>query len=627
MPKRLDKFSGSRLRSSTSTPPSGSAAIAASARSIIPARLKEAIERIGPVFAQFYGQAEAPMVLTYPRWLPGEHSPNGMIDKVAGLIVRGDGARIEWTRDPVDMFPFHIDPKGAKSIEVEFQFLSPLSTKEGRVVMTPEMLNAQWISLALYPAGYCTRGIRIASAIKLPQGWRFATALETDHVDGQWTHFKSTTFETFADSPLIAGKHFKQIDLDPGAARPVRFNVIADSPDELEMTPQQIEAHRNLVRQADRNFGSRHYDHYDFLHSLSDKMGGTGLEHHQSSENGTSFKYFTDWENGVAERDLLAHEYTHSWNGKFRRGADLWTPTFNTPMRNSLLWMYEGQTQYWGFVLGARSGLMSKQEALDAFAETAAEYDHMRGRVWKALIDTTNDPIVDDNRTLGWPSWQRYEDYYSEGQLVWLDADTLIRERSGGKRSLSDFARQFFGVYDGSFIPQTYTFADVVKALNVVEPYDWATFLKTRLDGHGPGAPLDGVTRGGYRLVYTDVQSSYGKSMDGLHETTDLMYSLGLAVNHEGLLTNVQWEGPAFKSGLSMDSQLIAVNGVGFTPDILKAAVKAAKGGTEPIELLVKSHNHYRTARIDWHEGLKYPHLERVSKGKASLDAILEPLP
>ncbi len=568
----------------------------------------------------------APIVLTYPRWLPGAHNPGGSIDKLAGLIVHAGGKRLEWKRDTADVFAFHIDPQGAKTLDIEFQFLSAVSTREGRVVMTPEMLNAQWISLALYPAGYFTRDIKVKASIKLPDGWKYATALETDHDDGPWAYFKTTTFNTFADSPLIAGKYFKQVELDPGGPAPVRLDVIADSPEQLEMKPDQIAAHKNLVKQAYLNFGSHHYSPYDFLFSLSDKMGGNGLEHHQSSEDGTSPKYFTDWEKGSAGRDLLAHEFTHSWDGKFRRGADLWTPTFNVPMRDSLLWVYEGQTQYWGYVLAARSGLMPKQDVLDAIAETAALYDHRVGREWKALIDTTNDPIVAQRRPLSWLSWQRSEDYYSEGQLIWLDADTLIRERSGGKRSLTDFARRFFGIYDGSFVTQTYTFEDVVKALNAVEPYDWATFLRTRLEGHGPGAPLDGIARGGYKLVYTEVQTPYAKSAEARRETSDFMYSLGLAVGRDGQLTGVQWEGPAFKSGLTADTQLIAVNGLTYSGDILKAAVKAAKGTNQPIELLVKANNHFRTVRIDWHEGLKYPHLEKVGTGPGSLDAILEPL-
>ncbi len=579
--------------------------------------IKEMVPLAGP----------GPVVLTYPKWLPGAHSPGGSIDKVAGLIIHADGKRVEWTRDPVEVTAFHIDPpKGAKSLEVEFQFLSAVSTREGRVVMTPEMLNAQWISLALYPAGYFTRDIHIKTSIKLPVGWKYATALETEHEDSQWVHFKTTSFNTFADSPLIAGKYYKQVDLDPGGPAPVHLDVIADSPEQLEMTPAQITAHKNLVKQAYLNFGSHHYSHYDFLFSLSDKMGGNGLEHHQSSEDGTTPGYFKDWDKGSAGRDLLAHEYTHSWDGKFRRGADLWTPTFNVPMRDSLLWVYEGQTQYWGYVLAARSGLMSKQDTLDAIALTAATYDHRVGREWKALIDTTNDPIVSSRRPQSWLSWQRSEDYYSEGQLIWLDADTLIREKSGGKHSLSDFARLFFGVDDGSFITHTYTFEDVVTALNTIQPYDWTRFLKTRLEGHGPGAPLDGLKRGGYNLVYTDVQSPYAKSVETRRGNADFMYSLGFAVNKEGALAEVQWEGPAFKVGLTADTQLIAVNGLNYSGDLLKEAVKAAKTSKEPIELLVKINNHYRTVKIDWHGGLLYPHLEKIGTGEGSLDAILAPM-
>ncbi len=565
-----------------------------------------------------------PVVLTYPRWLPGAHSPGGAIDKLAGLIIRADGKRVEWLRDPVDVTAFHVSPPaGAKALEIEFQFLSPVSTREGRVVMTPEMLNAEWISLALYPAGYFTRDIKVDASIKLPEGWKYATALETASEAGGVVKFKTTTFNTFADSPLIAGRYYKQVDLDPGGPAPVRLDIIADAPEELDIKPEQVAAHRSLVQQAYRVFGSHHYDHYDFLLTLSDKMGGNGLEHHRSSEDGTSPKYFTEWDKGSAGRDLLAHEFTHSWDGKFRRGADLWTPTFNVPMRDSLLWVYEGQTQYWGYVLAARSGLMSKQDTLDAIALTAASYDHRVGREWRALEDTTNDPIIAQRRPLSWLSWQRSEDYYSEGQLIWLDADTLIREKTGGKRSLDDFAKTFFGVDNGSFVTHTYVFDDVVKALNGVMPYDWASFLTTRLEGHGPGAPLDGLKRGGYALTYTDVESAYAKSNAMRRKSADFMYSLGFVVGKDGQLADVQWEGPAFKAGLTADTQIIAVNGLAYDADNLKTAVRNAKGSGPAVELLVKINDHFRTVKIDWHDGLRYPHLEKAGKGEPSLDAIL----
>jgi predicted metalloprotease with PDZ domain len=405
----------------------------------------------------------------------------------------------------------------------------------------------------------------------------------------------------------------------------VTLDVIADKPELLEAKPEQIAAHKALVQQAYKVFGSHHYDHYDFLFSLSDRMGGEGLEHHQSSEDGTQPKYFTDWDKSPAGRDLLAHEYTHSWDGKFRRPADLWTPNFNVPMRDSLLWVYEGQTQYWGYVLAARSGLLSKQEALDAIALTAATYDHRVGRSWRAMEDTTNDPIIAQRRPLSWLSWQRSEDYYSEGQLIWLDADTLIREKTGGAKSLDDFAKAFFGVENGSFVTKTYTFDDVVAALNGVYPYDWTKFLRTRLDGHGHGAPLDGVARGGYRLVYTDKETEYQKSVEARRKSTDLMFGLGLSVSKDGKLTDVQWDGPAFKAGLTEGVEIVAVNGETYSGDALKDAVKAAKGTAAPIELIVKTKDEFRTVRIDYHDGLRYPRFERTAATPARLDDILTP--
>src|SRR6202171_5516101 len=352
-------------------------------------------------------------------------------------------------------------------------------------------------------------------------------------------------------------------------------------------------------------------------------MGGIGLEHHQSSEDGTLPGYFTEWDRSADARGLLPHEYTHSWNGKFRRPADRWTPNFNVPMRDSLLWVYEGQTQYWGFVLAARAGLLTRQQALDALAATAATYDHRIGRDWRALQDTTNDPIAAMRRALPWRSWERSEDYYSEGQLMWLDVDTLIRERSGGQRSLDDFAKAFFGISDGSFVPSTYGFGDVVKALNSVQPYDWETFLRARLDGHGPGAPLDGVTRGGYKLVYTETPSDYFKGSETRRKVTDLTYSLGMVIGAEGRLNGVLWEGPAYKSGLTVGTQIIAVNGVTFDADRLKRAIKDAKSSGAAIELLVKSGDRFRTVPIAYHDGLRYPRLERDGSTPTRLDQIL----
>ena len=565
------------------------------------------------------------LVLFYPQWLPGNHSPTGRIDKLAGLTIRANGMPVEWRRDTVNVFAFHIAvPANATALDAEFQYLSPVDSDEGRIVMTPEMLNLQWNAVVLYPAGYFTRQIMVEPGVRLPDNWQFATALETATSNGGLTNFKRVPLETLVDSPIFAGRYFKRVDLEASGGAPVHLDIVADRADLLEMKPEQLAAHRGLVEQANELFGSHHYDHYDLLLALTNRMGGIGLEHHQSSENGTAATYFTEWEKNVDRRDLLPHEYTHSWNGKFRRPADLWTPSFNMPMRDSLLWVYEGQTEYWGFVLAARSGLWTRQQALDAIAATAAVYDHRAGREWRSLEDTTNDPIMTMRRPLPWRSWQRSEDYYLEGQLVWLDADTLIRELSHGARSLDDFARAFFGINDGSYIPVTYTFDDVVNALNRVQPHDWNKFLRARLDGHGPGAPLDGLNRGGYKLVYKETPSEYFKNEEERRKISDLTYSLGMIIGNEGKLTEVLWEGLAYQKGLTVGTQIIAVDGIAYNIDRLKAAIKDAQKTGSSIELLVKNGDHYRTVRMDYHDGLRYPHLERTG-AVAFLDQILAP--
>jgi predicted metalloprotease with PDZ domain len=496
-------------------------------------------------------KGSGPLTLLYAKWLPGNHSPSGPIDKLAGLTITAGGAPVVWKRDPVDVYAFHVEvPAGVRRLDLAFQFHSPVSGREGRIMMTPDMLSLQWNTLALYPAGHFARYIQVAPSVRLPEGFTAATALESAGTKAGVIAYQLTNFATLVDSPMIAGRYFTRYDLDPGGPARVSLDVIADKPADLVATPAQLAAHRALVTQAYKAFGSHHYDHYDFLFSLSDKMGGIGLEHHRSSEDGARPKYFLDWDKTPAGRDLLAHEFTHSWNGKFRRPADLWTPNFNVPTGDSLLWVYEGQTQYWGYVLAAHSGLWSKQQALDAILLTAATYDHRSGRAWRDLEDTALDPIIAMRRPLPWFSWQRSEDYYSEGQLNWLDADTLISERTSGARSLDDFAAAFFGMDNGSYVTRTYSFADVVAALNAVTPYDWAGFLTTRLHRHGSGAPLDGLARGGYRLAYDDVESDYLKSAETARKFTDFSFSLGMNVSAGGAgstagsLSSVDWDGP-----------------------------------------------------------------------------------
>lgn len=569
------------------------------------------------------------VTLLYPQWLPGNHSPTGPIDKLAGLLIRGNGDdRIEWRRDVTDMHAFHVDvPAGVSQLELQFEYVTPTDTSQWRVVMTPDLLNLQWEKALLYPAGYYVRQIPVEVSVKLPPGWQFATALRGAQRTGDTVHFARASLETVVDSPLFAGAHYRRVDLAGASDRPVRLNIFADSPGELQATDEQIEHHRRAVREAVALFGSRQYREYDFLLAISGHLGGIGLEHHESSENGVGLGYFTDWSGNGNVRDLLPHEMVHSWNGKFRRPADLWTPNYNVPMQPSLLWVYEGMTEYLGVVLAGRSGLWSPDFTRDILARYAANYDSGRaGRQWRNLQDTTQAPIINYRGKVSYVSWQRSKDYYTEGMLLWLDVDTRIRELSRGKRSLDDFAKAFFGAHDGRLEPLTYTFDDVVTTLNTVVPYDWAALLRARLDGHGPGAPLDGLERGGWRVVYKDEPSATTKESDGADGTQDFLYSLGLSTAGDGKISEVYWNSVGFKAGLAPGMTIVAVDGKAYTHARLKAALLAARADTtRPLELLVRNADTFQTVRLDYHGGPRHPHLERIEKAPDLLTAIFEP--
>lgn len=564
-----------------------------------------------------------PLRLYYPQWLPGNHGPRGPVDLIGGLRFSANGTALPWRRDPLDMYSFLVEvPAGATSLVADFQYLSPIDTAQGRVVMTPEIIGLQWNAVVLYPAGFAADKIRVAPSVQIPNGWHAGSALEPDNAsqDSSSLTYQSTDLDTLVDSPLLAGKYSKVIPLDQGA-RPVSIFAVADKAKQLEVKPEVLARHKALVAQADKLFASRHYKHYTFLASASDRYSGIGLEHHQSTEVGVDPDYFTDVKE-MAKNEVFAHEYSHSWDGKFRRGADLSTPNFNVPMQDSLLWVYEGQTQYWGNTLAARANFRTPEEARDELAAVAAGYEHREGRTWRSLADTTNQPIISPRRPQAWRSWQRSEDYYTEGELIWLDADTLIREKSGGKKSLDDFARTFFGVEDGRVDVLPYTFDDVVKALNAVLPYDWAGFLHARVDAIGAPAPLDGLARGGWKLVYTDKPAA---GADSGRFGTDFNYSLGMTLGKDNKIGGVAWNSVAFKAGLAPGMVVVAVNGEAASADVLKDAVTAAKSDKKPIVLLVNSFDHINTVQLDYHDGLRYPHLQRIEGTPDRLSQIYAP--
>ncbi|WP_269513387.1 M61 family metallopeptidase [Brevundimonas subvibrioides] len=573
-----------------------------------------------------------PLTLLYPKYLPGNHADSGPIQLLAGVVITANGQRIEWRRDAVDPYAFHLDvPAGASEIEVNLQWLTQSDNANWRVVTTPSIVNLEWEKAILYPAGYVSTGITVEASVKLPAGWNYGTALTTVSHENDVARFEPVDLYTLVDSPMFAGANYRRIDIDP-TGEAVHLNIVSDEPGNIAPTAEQLGFYKNLVAQTDHLFGARHYDHYEFLLALTDQLGGIGLEHHRSSENTAAPDYFTNWGKSVGNRALLPHEFTHSWNGKFRRPADELTANYNVPTENSLLWVYEGQTEYWGDVLSARSGLHTLDQTRILLANRAAFYQNQPGRAWRNLQDTNNHNLLGYRIPGQWGSWMRGTgDYYDEAALIWLDADTLIREMTNGRKSLDDFARAMFGSgvegSDGVWVPNGYTFADVVAALNGVTEYDWATFLRTRLDATGPDAtaPLDGIERAGYRLIYVDTPSAEEKAMNP-GWGTDFQYSLGFSLQGpNNRIGGILWGGPIYEAGIGAGWDLIAVGDKAASPEVLRDAVTAARGGTAPIRLTLKSGTRIRTLDLNWTEGLRYPRLERIEGTPDRLADILAP--
>jgi predicted metalloprotease with PDZ domain len=565
---------------------------------------------------------EDELILLLPEWHPGKHDARGAMNLIADVRFEIDGQPAEWTRDPIDTYAFRIPlPAGARQVTSRFVYTSPLQTTEGRIVMTPEMLNLQWEAMSLYPAGHYVRQIRYDPTVTFPSGWTAYTALDGKQVDGDTVSWATVDYETLVDSPIFAGKYARQWDLGHN----VRLSTVADEPEQLALAPEHLAIFEKLVDEALALYGARHFDHYDILLSLTDKMGSIGLEHHRSSENEYEPKNFIEWDDYGWDRNVVAHELSHSWDGKYRRPAGLWTPDYRTPMQDELLWVYEGQDQFWGYVLAARSGLQSKDMVLGMIAAQAGHYSVQPGREWRSVEDTTFDPIVDGRRPQPYETLTRSEDYYSEGMLIWLEADQIIREGTRGRKGLDDFARAFFGMNDGDWGVLTYTFDEVVSTLNAVHPYDWAGFFETRIKTPGQPAPIAGVERAGYRLVWKDEMNPYDKGRYGDAGTLNLQYSLGLTLDKDGKVTATFWGSPAFNAGIVNGAQIMAVNGEAYSVERIKDAITAAKDGTTPIELLVKRGDRYLTVPVAYHGGLRWPWLERVGQRETGLDRLLAP--
>ncbi len=566
------------------------------------------------------------LTLYYPKWIPGEHAPDGPVVDLAGLKFSAGGKTLKWRRDLLDGFTIHVDvPAGATEVAAELDFLSPATFEGGFSAgssATDKLAVISWNQVLLYPKGWKSDDINYSASLKLPEGWKFGTPLPVTSQNGNEIQFATVSLTTLVDSPVITGEFLKVVPL---AQDPLtEMDIAADSAAALN-PPQEVWDHyKNLVDQAQKLFGAHHYRDYHFLYTLSDHVAHFGLEHHESDDSRVDERGLVDDTARKMSASLLPHEYVHSWNGKFRRPADLATPDYQQPMQDDLLWVYEGLTNYLGFVLTARSGLLTAEQDRDDLALTAAALDHTPGREWRNLQDTADAAPQLYFSPRAWESWRRSTDFYSEDTLNWLWADVIIRQQTKGAKTLDDFCHLFHGPPSTGPMVKTYTFEDVVAALNQIVPYDWRGFWTERLTNHGPGAPLRGIEDSGWKVVYDDTPSDMMSGMAGMYHFVPAALAFGLGLNEDGTISDTTEGMPAAKAGIGPGMKLVAVNGRRFSPEVLRDAIKAAKNSSAPLELLVENTDYYKTYKIDYHGGQKYPHLVRDESKPDVLSDILK---
>jgi predicted metalloprotease with PDZ domain len=556
--------------------------------------------------------APGKLTLYYPKWIPGEHGPTGPIQELAGLKFKADGRELSWRRDLLDSWTFHVDvPAGVASVEAELDYLAPPAQGiyTAGASATEKMAVLSWNTMLLYPAGFSSDAISFAASVRLPAGWKFGTPLPVASQSGDEIKFKPVSLTTLVDSPIITGQFLKVVPL---ARNPTQqMDIAADSAAALDVPDSLFEPYRKLTDQALKLFGAQHFREYHFLYSLSDYVAHFGLEHHESNDSRLGERALVDEDKRKLGAGLLPHEYVHSWNGKYRRPADLATPDYQKPVQTDLLWVYEGLTSYLGDLLAARSGVRTPGQARDNLALMAAELDHRSGRVWRNLQDTADGVPAMQGAPEPWTSWRRPLDYYDEDVLNWLWVDVIIRQQTKGAKSLDDFCKLFHGAPGGTPALKTYTFDDIVTTLNQVAPYDWRAFWTERLTNHGPGAPLGGIEGSGWRLTFDDTPSELAKAGESEDKKIDSSYSLGLLMKEDGTISDTIENMPAAKAGIGPGMKVIAVNGRKFSRDVLRDALRAGKTSNEPLELLVENTEYYRTFKLDYHGGEKFPHLER----------------
>jgi predicted metalloprotease with PDZ domain len=564
------------------------------------------------------------ITIVYPKWLPGNHRPTGPIQNFTGLHFKAAGKELEWQRDLEDMYAFHLQvPPGVSELEASYDTI----TYNGKSSLaSSKVLDLLWNQVVLYPQGAASNDVRVSASVRLPEGWKFGTALTPTQQSGSSVEFQTVSLTTLVDSPLIAGAIFRQVQITPpGETLTHVVDMVGESDEAIQITDQDVTSLKQLVSETGKLFGARHYTKYHFLLILGDETAHHGLEHHESSDNGAAEDMFSNSGAHDLEADLLPHEFVHSWNGKYRRPAGLATRDYQAPMHGDLLWVYEGLTDYLGNILAARTGLRSPDQFHENLAYTAAMLDHRAGRTWRPLQDTATSV---QNLYAGgpeWSNWRRGADYYPEGYLIWLEVDSVIRQKTNGQKSLNDFCRIFYGGQSGPPTVVTYKFEDVVAALNQVVPNDWGKLLRERLDSKSPHAPMGGITNGGWKLVYSGEKNTTMEAREKSSNNIDLTFSLGFIASKEGDVRDVIPGSPAYVAGLGPGMKVIAVNGRKWSKDVVRAALRGSVQSRQPISLIAENGEYYKTYDVNYHEGDRYPHLVRVEGQTNILDEIIRP--
>lgn len=555
------------------------------------------------------------MTLVYPKWIPGNHRPSGPIANFTGLRVEARGKGIPWRRDDVDMYAFHIDvPADVSEVTIWADTITiDGSAGASGASASSKLLDLNWNQVLIYQAESASDDVRVKPSIKLPPNWKFATALAQAQQQSDQVAFQEVSLTTLVDSPLIAGEHFREVLLQqPGHGALQFLDLVGETEHAIEASDADLKAYQKLIDEASALFGAQHFRQYHFLLTLSDEVGHHGVEHHESSDNSVAERMFSDPNLHLLEAGLLPHEYVHSWNGKYRRPAGLATRNYQDPMRGDLLWIYEGMTEYLGDVLAARSGLFSEEQYREALASTAASLEYRRGRTWRSLGDTARS--VQILRLMGphWESWRRSLDYYPEGELVWLEVDSTIRQLTKGQKSLDDFCKAFHGGESGAPKVFPYTLDDVIKTLNSIAPNDWATLLQDLVEKTITHAPLGGIERGGWKLVYSEIPNQFMAASEKVSGGVDLSYSLGMSLTKAGEVEDVIPDSAAARAGLAPRMKILAVNERRYNREEMLDAIREAAKNHRAMDLLIENSDFVKSHSINYFDGVKYPHLERV---------------